>query len=443
MSDVTSPASESARLDCPECSASITYYDVEGSEYYACPKCHSFFRYSGEETPQIYGKYSGSQPAIIHTLLPIGTQGVLDGKPCRVVGCTKRAEIGKADQPQYQWLEYQVFYPATKEYVQLAVYNGHWTIVRPAKQNYYVIAAQTRQAHVSHDDVDYKLYNRYKAQVLFAVGEFDWDIESDEQTQIAEFICPPRMLVQEQTQKPRKANTWYHADHIEPFEVATAFNLRLSDLPAQTGVGAVQPDPVQARWPALRLLTGVVVGLLLVGQLLLTIIRPSQVLLNDNLHVVADPAASPSTGNVIVSPSFTLANQAALQINFTTTLSNQWLELPVTLVNEQTGRRFEFTKNIEFYSGVEDGESWREGSRDADAVLSAVPAGRYHLNFYPLTEAGPAAPDIKVTVKANPPLLANFFVVLALVLIYPAWQYWRGSSFETLRWSESDYGPTE
>jgi hypothetical protein len=439
MSDVTTPTSESAQLDCPACKASITYYDVEGSEYYACLECQSFFRCSGEEPPKIYGKYSGKPGEITLKLLPIGTQGVLYGQLCRVVGCTERAEVGKAGRPQYQWLEYQVFYPATKEYVQLAVYNGHWMVIRPAKRTYQVHSAQTHRAQVTQPDATYKLYNRYKARVLFAVGEFDWNIEGDDQTLISEFICPPRMLVEEKTSR---ASTWYHAAHIEPYEVATAFNLRLSDLPAQVGVGAVQPDPARATWSALRLLTGVVVSLLVMAQLLLVIMHPRRILLQETLHIVTDSAAAPGTGRVIVSPSFTLAKQSAVQIDFTTTLSNQWVELPVSLVNEQTGQGFEFTKNIEFYSGVESGESWSEGSREANAVLSAVPAGRYHLNFYPLTEAG-SAPDIQVRVEADPPLMANFFLVLVLVLIYPVWQCWRSSKHETLRWNESDYGPSE
>ncbi|MBD2767995.1 DUF4178 domain-containing protein [Hymenobacter sp. BT664] len=371
----------------------------------------------------------------------MGTSGILAGQPCRVVGCTERAEVNEAGEPQYRWLEYQLYHPATKEYTQLAVYNGHWLAVRPAKRNYHVLDAQTRRAYVGQPDGIYKLYNRYKARVLFAVGEFDWDIEGDDQAVISEFICPPRMLVEEKTEKAPKASTWYQANNLEPYEVAIGFNLRLSDLPAQEGVGAVQPDPVQTSWPALRRLTAVAVGLLVLAQVALAILRPSQILLNENLHVVTDPA-TPGTGKVIVSPSFTLPTQSALQIDLSTTLNNQWLELPVSLVNEQTGQGFEFTKNIEYYAGVEDGENWSEGSRDANAVLSAVPAGRYHLNLYPLTEAGPAAPDIQVRVEANPPLIANFLVVLALLLLYPAWQYWRGSNHETRRWDESDYGPT-
>lgn len=435
MSSLPVSSAEAAQFDCPECSTSITYYDVEGSEYYACPQCHAYFRYSGEEKPKVFGTYNNEPPPIA---LPVGTTGVLADQACRVVGVVQRAEVGKAGRMLYQWLEYQLYLLATKEYVQLAEYQGHWMVIKPARQTFRVHAAQTRHASVSTPDASYKLYNRYKARVLFAVGEFDWDIEGDDRTQVNEFICPPRMLVQEKT---KQQASWYVAEHIEPRQVAKAFNLPPSQLPPRVGVGAVQPDPIRSTWPALRTLTMLAVALLVVGQVLLTIVRPSQVVLLENLRVIADANATPGTGQVIVSPSFTLPHQAALQIELVTTLDNQWLELPVSLVNEQTGQGYEFTKNIEFYHGMEGGATWTEGSRESDATLSAVPAGRYHLNFYPLTEAGPAAPDIRVQVVADPPLLANFFLVLILVLIYPAWQYWRRSKHEASRWAESDYGP--
>ena len=433
MSEPTTPRPESAQLACPECGTLITYYDVEGSEYYACPSCHAYFRYSGEETPQVFGNYK-QEPAE-SPLIPLGTLGTVAGSAYRVVGFVVRFEAG---HPDYRWTEYQLYEPGTGHYVQLAQYRGHWTLVRPSPDLIRKIRANARL--VPMPEGTYRLYNRYEARVQWAVGEFDWDIEGDDQLKIAEFIRPPQMLVQE---KSKTAVAWYRAEHLEPSEVAAAFGLNASSMPAREGVGAVQPDPVQHRWPALKTLTAVAFVLLLLAQVGQHLRRPDNVLLDTSLQVEADTAAksAPGTGRVIVSPSFTLDHQMALEIDLTATLSNQWLELPVSLVNEQTGQGFEFTKNIEFYSGVESGESWSEGSRTADAVLSRVPAGRYHLNFYPVTEAGPAAPGIALKVIADPPLWSNFFIVLALLLLYPAWELLRRSSHETQRWNESDYGP--
>ena len=434
MSDSLTPRPESAQLNCPKCTAYITYYDVEGSEYYACPNCHAYFRYSGEETPKVIGTYNAQPHAV--PLIPLGTLGTLAGQRWRVVGFVERYEHRSE---QYRWTEYQLFQPETAEYAQLAQYRGHWILVRPAKEQIKNTKLNGRFVHLPEGT--YRLYNRYQARVAWAAGEFDWDIEGDDLLKIAEFILPPQMLVQERA--PNKTVTWYKGEHVEPRDVANAFGMNASDLPVQEGVGAVQPDPAKTSWQALRLLTTVAFFLLLLGQIGQHLRRPDQELLKTSLQVEADTAAksAPGTGKVIVSPSFTLDHEAALEIDLTATLNNQWLELPVSLVNEQTGQGFEYTKNIEFYSGVEGGESWTEGSRNADAVLSRVPAGRYHLNFYPFTEAGPAAPGIDVRVTADPPLWSNFFIVLLLLLIYPTWQFFRRANHENQRWSASDYNP--
>ncbi|OGX83222.1 DUF4178 domain-containing protein [Hymenobacter coccineus] len=435
MSEPAQPAAPSAQLTCPDCQQSITYYDVEGSEYYACPHCHSYFRYRGEGPPKIFGKYQ-KVPAGLG-LLPVGTPGTLAGRACRVVGVVERAELGRNGRTQYHWLEYQIYQPTTNDYAQLAQFNGHWTVIRPAKCTYDVQAPNTRRAFVQQPDATYRLYNRYQGRVLFAEGEFDWDIEGDDHLRLVEFICPPVMLVQERN---KDQNKWYRAEHIEPAAVAAAFGLSRTSLPHRQGVGAVQPDPIDTRWSGLRNVT--LLALILLFAVQFGVKRSSKVLFTDTLHVVADASGTPGTGKVIVSPSFTVGQQGPLEIDLTTTVSNQWLELPVSLINEQTGQGFEFTKNIEFYHGVEDGESWSEGGRDADAVLSRVPAGRYHLNFYPFSEAGPAAPDIAVTVTADPPLWSNFLLALVTILVFPAFQLWRSSDHEARRWSESDYGPT-
>jgi hypothetical protein len=215
-----------------------------------------------------------------------------------------------------------------------------------------------------------------------------------------------------------KGNNWYRGRHVAPEEVATAFNISRSELPYQYGTGAVQPGPGSASNSALWTLTGILVAALLFMQLVLTARTTS--VLSQTIQVEADTAATatPGTGRVLVSPSFTLAHQTALDIELNATLAN----------------------HIEFYSGVEGGESWSEGSRSADAVLSRVPAGRYHLNFYPFTEKG-VAPEIRVNVWADPALPSNFFIVLALILLVPCLQLLRGHLHERSRWENSDYNP--
>ena len=95
MSETATSRPESAQLDCPECHTAITYYDVAGSEYYACPHCHAYFKYSGEETPKVFGNYKAANHET--PLIPLGALGILNGALYRVVGFAVRCEY-RAEQ---------------------------------------------------------------------------------------------------------------------------------------------------------------------------------------------------------------------------------------------------------------------------------------------------------------------------------------------------------
>jgi hypothetical protein len=146
---------------------------------------------------------------------------------------------------------------------------------------------------------------------------------------------------------------------------------------------------------------------------------------------------------MLVSKTIALPNPAAIDITFSAPgLSNHWLEVTASLVNEQTGRGYEVTRSLEYYSGVEDGESWSEGSNSADAVISGLPAGRYHLNLYPSLEAGAGDTTLQLQLEQHSGFASNVLLILLLMSILPLYQWARHGAFETSRWENSDFAPT-
>ena len=53
------------------------------------------------------------------------------------------------------------------------------------------------------------------------------------------------------------------------------------------------------------------------------------------------------------------------------------------LINDETGQTFEFAREVSYYYGVEDGESWTEGAPTDTVALPSVPPGRYFLRVEP------------------------------------------------------------
>jgi hypothetical protein len=87
--------------------------------------------------------------------------------------------------------------------------------------------------------------------------------------------------------------------------------------------------------------------------------------------------------------------QLAFEAN---TLSNDWVYIAADLVDEATGTVVTGEASMEFYSGVDDGESWSEGTRESKTVFGPQPEGTYVLRLEAQHGSAGLMP-INVTVK--------------------------------------------
>jgi hypothetical protein len=94
------------------------------------------------------------------------------------------------------------------------------------------------------------------------------------------------------------------------------------------------------------------------------------------------------------------------------------------------------SRDLGYYSGVEDGESWSEGSRTTSIRLPTVPAGQYYLRIDP---ESPAATRYAISVRRDVPMVVPYGIVFLLLLVPPILMTIRPMNFEYKRWQESDY----
>lgn len=442
MSELTLTA-PAAWVTCPQCATQLPCYNLASSRYFGCPKCRSYLWAVPEAVGKAQRRDGFKQTLFPGPSLPLGQVVELGGYRCRLTGYQVRGE--KQDKIA-EWREYQLT-PATPlpggglpvDFpLQLAEYQGHWLLIRQAAA---YPAAKGDNAVVNDKWRDatgrvFKLWHRYQPVVREARGEFDWDILEDEGLKIQEYTSPPYLLTQER--RGPATPTWYLAEYLEPEYVAAAFGLSYTDLPERQGVGAAQLSPVQD-WPLLKRLTLGALGVLTAMQLAFCL-KPEASHEAHNFAIV-EPTPGATT-QMIVSPSFEVRGPKVLDIELVTPdLANHWVEVTASLVNEQTGRGYEFTRSLEYYEGVESGESWSEGNRTAEATLSAVPSGRYHFNIYPTVDPGTGSANLILRVSESSSSWSNYYLGLLALGIVPLIVRLRLRSFEVDRWQNSDFNP--
>src|SRR5690606_34628117 len=84
-------------------------------------------------------------------------------------------------------------------------------------------------------------------------------------------------------------------------------------------------------------------------------------------------------------------------------LTNSWVGADVALIDDERGDVWEREVDIEYYEGVEHGESWSEGSRSEVLWFGRIPKGRYLLRIDPAWEEGKPDPVIRVLVESDTP----------------------------------------
>jgi len=419
-------------VTCPKCNNIITLYDPEGSEYCVCLSCNSFIRFKAHDKPII----QKSAPAINQQpVLKLGSIGLINGYDFRVIGYIEKKE----EDSHYAWREY-ILYNYAKGYANFAEYDGHWTFV--AGKEFYPALVNLKDRSwkfLDYEGHEYNLFNKYTAVTTALLGEFDWDILF-ETAKTSEFVSPPNIIYKEQDKPGTSTADFYLGQYIEPAEIAEAFKTDINLFPERIGIGANQPSKYAKRWFSVYEITPLLIILVAVLGFAASFIKPESRVMDSDFLIVSD-STKVNEFKPFITHSFELNDRSsAVDFSIRSDIDNNWLEATVVLVNEKDNQSWEVTESIEYYHGYEGGESWTEGSREANILLSSIPNGKYHLNIYP------ASGDINdkyihINVTVNPVVWRNVLITILLLCLYPLFAWYRMREYEKRRWMNSDFSP--
>jgi hypothetical protein len=404
-------------ITCPSCKAAFAVRGRALTLYATCPSCKKYFSLApwNSEQIQFRTKY---EPA-----LKLGSKGRIDGVVYEVMGFVVKQET----KYHYKWREYLLFNPF-QGYAFLSEYDGNWNIIWP-------IEGDPSNGTVSwtfyHEDREYRIYQKYRGEVIYAQGEFFFDIVNlSDSTDNVEYIAPPYLLAVE---KSADSLLWCQGEYIEPIEVATAFGVAISSLPLKEGRGYTQPLSTRFSDSALIKTAAALVVLLFILQIIFSNVSGNELVIDQSFdHTVMGDSA------VFRTNSFTIPSQQSIEVELYAPVDNNWFYAEFGLINEETGEEFNFSHEVEFYHGYDDG-NWSEGSTQATAFLSAIPAGKYHITIYPDFSTGLHTFTIKV--NRNVIVWSNFVITVLIVLLFPVAYFIRKHMIEVKRWEDSDYSP--
>jgi len=414
-------------INCPNCGAATAVRTFGHAVNVVCQSCGSILDATnpGVTILQRYTEAIREEP-----LIPLGTRGKLFDIECEVVGFQVRQIT--VDDVAYRWREYLLFNPY-REFRYLTEYAGHWNVV--STLNALPIGHPTPgSSPLWYAGHRYRHFQTADATTVFVLGEFPWQIRVGDTTEGSDYVAPPLMLSAEVDAD--KEVTWSLGRYVSGDEIWKSLSLP-GRPPRAVGVFANQPSPFQrvqaTMWRNAGLLV-ILAALLWIAHLVTA--RGTQSFAG---NFAFDPTAAAETS--LVTPVFELDGRpTAVEIETTTSLDNQWMFVGYALVNDDTGQAFEVGRDVSYYHGVEDGESWIEGSPRDSVDLPSVPPGRYFLRIE--TEGERTAPPIRYRVRVLRDVSTSlwFLVALVLILVPPILATRRAFTFERQRWQESDHG---
>ncbi|HWP42642.1 MAG TPA: DUF4178 domain-containing protein, partial [Blastocatellia bacterium] len=437
---------EAVQLSCPRCGGPLALRAPDQTERVTCPNCGSLLDVNQGRLQFL----KALQPGRVRPIIPLGTTGEIGGGRFTVIGFLQRGVM--FDQVKYYWEEYLLYDPKIG-FRWLVRSDDNWNFVEPVPPGSVTGSGRT----VMFNGKRFKLYQDAVVWVEYVTGEFYWKVNVNEQVRAADYIHPPYMLSKEvslytpaeqaetggskkgRRKQKKSAETgeinWSLGTYMPRKQVEKIFGVQ--GLPSTSKIAPNQPflhKKVYKYW-GLLMLAGLLLGFLVM-------VSGSRRNLFQQTYAL-EPVKSAQETQVRFSEPFDLEARKNIKVTIDAPVDNSWLYVEGDLVDEATGLVQGFSLPVEYYHGVEGGESWSEGSRSSEVHLSALPAGKYTLRLEAQWERWQQPISMTVKVEQGVPRILHIVLTLVLLSIIPIIVLFYHYSFEKRRWEDSDYSPYE
>lgn len=390
----------------------VTKLDVKiDVSFFACPSCGTLYSKNNNNDFTYKDRF---KKEIYNNVFSIGQKANFKNEAYTIIGL-----LIKRYDSVTRWAEY-VLQNNKGEFLYLSESSGNFILL---EQIEFEKKVGNHPLTVDYLDKTFDRYDYTYPKLDYASGYFDYNVLN--KIELIEYINPPYLVSFE---KFGQEQTAFYGKHISRSAIKKAFNTLA--IPSKSEIGMVQPFPIDVR--NLAIIFCSVAILILLSHWFLNKDRTAQEIINTSI-----PFENYTTKDY-VSPSFELKGSSApLQILVSSNVDNSWANVQVALINEKTNEEVYASKDIEYYHGYTDGESWDEGSTSEDFNICGVSAGKYHLTITPLKAPEDLSnSSINVGATWNKPSLRNFFMTLLFMAVFVVIVYYMSKYFEQKRWNE-------
>jgi hypothetical protein len=417
------------QLKCTQCGGSIEIRGGHNVRSIVCKYCGACLD-SKKEFAVLHQFLHQRKPFMP---LKIGLRGKLKGINFVVIGVLQyeQREAGEV----YRWLEYLLF-SHTHGYVYLCYEDGHWVMMHEVKDipETEVDVVMPRKSKFEVRGKTFKVFECAAAKLTYVEGELTWQAKQNEKISYLDAVCPPYLYSIERRTSERE---YFWGEYLSAAEISEAFK-----------VECIQPSTVFSCQPFIcsPLLEAISKGALIASLFSLLMYF---FISTDGSRVAAQAFGKEVFSDGAVSEEFIIDDPEALYGVTVRAphLENSWSYFDLRLLNAQQTEEFcTIPLEVSYYSGVEGGEHWSEGSREETSYFQLPEAGNYRLEIEGegnRGETNQSRPDfflpqtafeIRKGVRLGHHTLAWFFISLLIAAPY----FVRLYMFENKRWNDDE-----
>jgi hypothetical protein len=415
-------------LNCPQCGAAITLRSFQQAVTVVCDSCHSILD-AKDPNLTVLQRFEAATGEL-KPMIPLGTRGKLRGTDYEMIGFQRRSIF--SDGERFDWHEYLLFNPY-KGFRYLSEYQGHWNDISVCKSEPTLTHQLVDRANYLGES--YRHFQSAEATTSYVLGEFPWQVRVGDPVTVMDFVKPPHLLSYEKDKTSGEV-TWSVGEYLYGKEIWDAFKLQ-GQPPEPIGVFENQPSPntvnLKQIWVTFLLLCACLLGLLIMSALF----ESDKQVFNATYHL---GSGAPKGEASFVTDVFELkGRESNVEVATEANVANSWIYLNYALISQDTGRAWDFGREVSYYSGSDSDGHWTEGNHKDKVVVPSVPAGHYYLRVEPEADSSHPSIDYSVKVYRDVPVFGFYGWGLLILFIPAAFLTFKAISFERARWAESDH----